>query len=325
MTRIIECVPNFSEGRDRAKIESIATAIGSVGGVRVLNIDVGESANRTVITFAGEPEAVVEAAFRGVKRASELIDMRTHHGEHPRIGATDVLPIVPVAGVTLEEAADMARALAARIGHELGIPIYCYETAAFSPQRVNLASCRAGEYEGLADKMAQKEWTPDFGSREFTPLVARTGLSVVGARDFLVAVNFNLDTSSEEVARAIAADIRAARRAGSIDGIKAIGWYIEEFGFAQVSTNLTDIAKMPLHKAWRIVRAAAERRGAQVTGTEIIGLVPRQVLVEAGKFFAPQTDNKLTDNELIALSVERLGLSTIKTFDPDRRILENLL
>lgn len=325
MTRIIECVPNFSEGRDRAKIESIATAIGSVDGVRLLNVDIGESANRTVITFAGEPKAVVEAAFRGAKRAAEVIDMRTHHGEHPRIGATDVLPLVPVAGVTLDETAIMARALAARMGDELGIPIYCYEAAAFVPGRVNLASCRKGEYEGLEAKMTREGWAPDFGLREFTPLVARTGLSVVGARDYLVAVNFNLDTRSEEVARAVAADIRAARREGSIEGIKAIGWYIEEFGFAQVSTNLTDIAKMPLHKAWRIVSTAAERRGAQVTGTEIIGLVPGRVLVEAGEFFALTSTKNMNDNELINLSIKRLGLSTIKKFDPQQRILENLL
>lgn len=325
MKRIIECVPNFSEGRDHAKIESIAVAIDSIDGVRLLNVDIGESANRTVITFAGEPEAVVEAAFCGAKRAAEVIDMRTHHGEHPRIGSTDVLPLVPVAGVTLSEAAVMARALAARMGGELGIPVYCYEAAAFVPERVNLASCRKGEYEGLEAKMTREGWTPDFGPLEFTPLVACTGLSVVGARDFLVAVNFNLDTPSEDVAKAIATDIRAARRDGSIEGIKAIGWYIEEFGFAQVSTNLTDIATMPLHKAWSLVSAAAERRGTRVTGTEIIGLVPRRVLVEAGEFFAPTLDKNLNENELIALSIERLGLSTIKKFDPRQRILENLL
>ncbi len=290
--RIIECVPNFSEGRNRTVIKQICDAIESVKAVRLLDVDPGEATNRTVVTFVGEPEAVVEAAFRGVKRAAELIDMNIHHGAHPRMGATDVLPLIPVAGVTLEECAAMARTLARRIADELGVPTYCYEAAAFRPERKNLAVCRAGEYEALPEKMGSPEKGPDFGNRPFDEAAARTGATTVGARDFLIAVNYNLNTTSTRRANAIAFDVREkgrpAREGGSLTGkpltdengkpvmlpgtlkgTKAIGWYIDEYGIAQVSMNITDTAATPLHIAFDEVCRAAAARGIRVTGTEI--------------------------------------------------------
>ena len=296
-TRIIECVPNFSEGRDPEKIRKITDAITAVKGVRLLDVDPGEATNRTVVTFVGEPEAVVEAAFQGIRRAAELIDMRTHHGAHPRMGATDVCPLIPVAGVTLEECAEMSRKLAERVADELGIPTYCYEAAARRPERKNLAVCREGEYEALPKKMGDPEKGPDFGNRPFDEAVARTGSTTIGARDFLIAVNFNLNTTSTRRANAIAFDVREKGRPvreggkltgkplkdeqgrpimqpGTLPGTKAIGWFIDEYGIAQVSMNITDIARVPLHVAFDEVCRAARERGLRVTGTEIVGLVP---------------------------------------------------
>ena len=296
MKQIIECVPNFSEGRNMKVIDSIADSIEEAGGVKVLNIDPGAATNRTVITFAGSPESVVEAAFQGVKKAGEMIDMRQHHGAHPRLGATDVLPLVPVSGITVEECAELARKLAERIYTELGIPCYCYEAAARKPERKNLAVCRAGEYEGLAERMKDPDRQPDFGPGEYTERAAQTGATNVGARDFLIAVNFNLNTTSVSDANAIAFEVREKGRPvtvdgktvmipGTLKGCKAIGWFIDEYGIAQVSMNITDINTTPLHIAFEEVRRAAQARGLQVTGTEIIGLVPKRTMLEAGLYF----------------------------------------
>ena len=307
MEKIIECVPNYSEGRDRAVIGAIVDAIASVEGVKVLNVDPGEATNRTVVTFVGAPEHVVEAAFRGSRKAQELIDMRRHHGAHPRSGATDVLPLVPVSGITLEECAVLARELAERMFRELGIPCYCYEAAAFRPERKNLAVCRAGEYEALPEKFADPERRPDFCGA-WDAVAERCGATNVGARNFLVAVNFNLNTTSTRRAMAVAFDVREkgrkAREGGSLTGkllkdgngeqiwipgtlkgCKAIGWYIDEYGIAQVSMNITDIDATPLHAAFEEVCRAAAARGLRVTGTEIVGLVPKRVLLDAGRFY----------------------------------------
>jgi len=346
MERIIECVPNFSEGRRPEVIDSIAGSIGAVAGVKVLNIDPGKATNRTVITFAGNPEAIVEAAFQGVKRASKLIDMRLHQGEHPRIGATDVLPLVPVCGITLEECAILARKLSQRIFEELGIPVYCYEAAAFRPAFRNLAVCRRGEYESLSRRILDPEEMPDFGGGAYTEQAARSGASVVGARDFLLAVNFNLDITDVTKAKDIALDVREKGRpkrengriihdengnpvmiSGKLKGCKAIGWYIEEYGIAQVSMNITDIHATPLHVAFEEVSRAASLRGLRVTGTEIIGLVPRTCLIEAGKYFLTKQSQPLPeyDDDIINKAVNSLGLDDISPFDPSRRIIENLI
>ncbi|MCR4859404.1 MAG: glutamate formimidoyltransferase, partial [Bacteroidales bacterium] len=293
MKKIIECVPNYSEGRDRSVIDRIVAAISSVEGVKVLNVDPGEATNRTVVTFVGEPEPVVEAAFQGARTAQELIDMRRHHGAHPRSGATDVLPLIPVSGISLEECAVLARALAERMYRELGIPCYCYEAAAFKPERKNLAVCRAGEYEALPEKLADPARKPDFGD-VYDERVARSGASNVGARDFLIAVNFNLNTTSVRRAMAVAFDVREKGRKapdgqswipGTLKGCKAIGWYIDEYGIAQVSMNITDIRTTPLHVAFDEVCRAASARGLRVTGTEIVGLVPKSVLLDAGRYY----------------------------------------
>ena len=315
MGRIIECVPNFSEGCDKSIIDAIVAAIASVKGVKVLNVDPGEATNRTVITFVGSPEDVVEAAFQGAAMAKEKIDMRQHHGAHPRSGALDVLPLIPIAGITLEECAELARKLGERLYKELGIPCYCYEAAAFKPERKNLAVCRAGEYEALPEKMADPERKPDFGG-EYNDTVARTGATNVGARNFLVAVNYNLNTTSTRRAMAIAFDVREKGRKareggkltgkllkdengnqiwtpGTLKGCKAIGWYIDEYGIAQVSMNITDIDATPLHVAFEEVSRAAAARGLRVTGAEIVGLVPKKVLVEAGKFYLERQQRSL--------------------------------
>ena len=327
MERIIECVPNFSEGRDKKIIASIAEAIASAGP-KVLNIDPGEAANRTVITFAGTPEDVCEGAFRGVMKAAELIDMRKHHGTHPRSGATDVLPLVPVSGVTLEECAEMARTLAKRIYDELGIACYCYEAAAFRPEFRNLAVCRAGEYEALREKLADPQRRPDFGPETMTPAIEKSGAINVGARNYLIAVNFNLDTESTKLANAIAFDVRekgriapdGTRVPGTLKGCKALGWFIEEYGIAQVSMNITDIDATPLHRAFEEVSRAAEARGVHVTGTEIIGLVPERVLLEAGRYFL---GGDASDEDLIDAAVEAMGLSDLRPFVPSEKILEH--
>ena len=343
-SQLIECVPNFSEGRNLETINAIAEAIRSVDGVRVLHIDRGEAANRTVITFVGPAGAVVEAAFRMVKRASELIDMRTHLGEHPRIGATDVLPLIPLKNITLEECAELARALAERIYKELDIPTYCYEAAAYLPEHANLADCRRGEYEGLRDKMLDPVMRPDFGY-EYTEQAARSGATVVGARNFLIAVNFNLNTVSREVASAIAARVRASgevlrdeeghivrdeegravRRPGLLRGCKAIGWYIEEFGCAQVSMNINSVALCPIHTAYETVCRVARELGAEVTGTELIGLIPEDCMIEAGRHFATMQGMPVQSNDaLMQVAVEAMHMDDLCPFSVEQKVLRYL-
>ena len=349
MKRIVECVPNYSEGRDKNVIDSIVAAIAAVPGVKVLNVDPGEATNRTVVTFVGEPEAVVEAAFKGSEKAAELIDMRKHHGAHPRSGATDVLPLIPVSGITLEECATLARGLAERLWTELGIPCYCYEAAAYVPERRNLAVCRAGEYEALPEKMADPARKPDFGGA-FDERVAKTGATNVGARGFLVAVNFNLNTTSTRRAMAVAFDVREkgrkAREGGSLTGAllkdangeqiwipgtlkgcKAIGWYIDEYGIAQVSMNITDIEATPLHIAFEEVCRAAAARGLRVTGAEIVGLVPRQVLLDAGKFYLERQQRSLgiSEEEILKIAVKSMSLDDLGPFDPREKVIEYLM
>ena len=333
MTRIIECVPNYSEGRDRSVIDAIVAAIASVKEVKVLNVDPGEATNRTVVTFVGPPEAVVEAAFRGSAMAKEKIDMRLHHGAHPRSGSTDVLPLIPISGITLEECAALARKLAERLYKELGIPCYCYEAAAFKPERKNLAVCRAGEYEALPEKMADPDRKPDFGA-SFDETAARTGASNVGARNFLVAVNFNLNTTSTRRAMAVAFDVREKGRKvgdewipGTLKGCKAIGWYIDEYGIAQVSMNITDIDATPLHVAFDEVSRAAAARGLRVTGAEIVGLVPKKVLVEAGRYYLEKQQRSLgiSEEEIIKIAVKSMSLDDLKPFDPKEKVIEYLM
>lgn len=347
MRKILECVPNFSEGRNRAIIDEIASAIASVDGVFLLNIDPGKATNRTVMTFAGEPELVAEAAFQAVKKAMELIDMSQHHGEHPRFGATDVLPLVPVQGISMEETVQLARSLGKRIGEELGIPVYLYEYAATKPARKNLAAVRAGEYEGLPAKLADPEWRPDYGPAVFLP---KTGAIAVGARDFLIAYNINLNTTSTRRANAVAFDIREKGRPkregnpitgkivrdekgdpvmipGSLRHVKAIGWYIEEYGIAQVSCNLTNIQETPLHIVFEEACRKAEARGLRVTGSEIVGLVPLQSMLEAGKYFLKKQKRSagVSDEELIRIAVRSLGLNDLYPFKPEEKIIEYLL
>ncbi len=358
MDRIIECVPNYSEGRNKEIIDQIVAAVADTKvvtergeeSVKVLDVDPGEATNRTVVTFVGSPEAVLEAAFQGEKKAAELIDMRHHHGAHPRSGATDVLPLVPVAGITLEECGELARGLAKRIYNELGIPCYCYEAAAYKPERKNLAVCRAGEYEALPEKVIDPERKPDFGPEAYTETVAKAGASNVGARDFLIAVNFNLNTTSTRRAMAVAFDVREkgrpAREGGSLTGkiikdeagktvwipgtlkgCKAIGWFIEEYGIAQVSMNITDMNVTPLHVAFEEVCRAAAARGLRVTGTEIVGLVPKRVLVDAGKFYLGKQQRSLgvPEEELIKIAVKSLGLNDLKPFNPKEKVIEYLM
>ena len=350
MKQIIECVPNFSEGRDRAVIDAITAEIEKGGEVRLLDVDPGEATNRTVVTFVGEPEAVLEAAVRGVRKAAELIDMRQHHGADPRMGATDVLPLIPVSGITLDECAELARKLAERISTELNIPTYCYEAAAFTPERKNLAVCREGEYEGLAERMTKEGKAPDFGDREYDEGVARTGATAVGARDFLIAVNFNLNTTSTRRANAIAFDVREKGRPmreggkvtgkpvkdaegntvmipGTLKGTKAIGWFIDEYGIAQVSMNITDMGQTPLHKAFDEVSRAARERGIRVTGTEIVGLVPKRAIIDAGKHYLTLQQRSLgiPDEEIIKIAVKSMGLDELKPFRPEEKIIEYML
>ena len=338
MKQIIECVPNFSEGRNMKVIDSIADSIEEAGGVKVLNIDPGAATNRTVITFAGSPESVVEAAFQAVKKAGELIDMRLHHGAHPRLGATDVLPLVPVSGITVEECAELARKLAERIYTELGIPCYCYEAAAFKPERKNLAVCRAGEYEALPERMKDHVRRPDFGPGEFTERAARTGATNVGARDFLIAVNLNLNTTSVSEANAIAFEVREKGRPvtvdgktvmipGTLKGCKAIGWFIDEYGIAQVSMNITDINTTPLHIAFEEVCRAAQARGLQVTGTEIIGLVPKRAMLEAGLYFLErqQRPTDVSEQDIMQAAVISMGLDDLKPFNVKDKVVELLI
>ena len=335
MKKIIECVPNYSEGRDKTVIDAIVAAIETVEGVKVLDVDPGEATNRTVVTFVGEPEPVCEAAFRGAAKAQELIDMRRHHGAHPRSGATDVLPLVPVAGITLEECAALARKLAERLWKELGIPCYCYEAAAFTPERRNLAVCREGEYEALPEKMADPARKPDFGGA-WNETVAKAGATNVGARNFLVAVNFNLNTTSTRRANAVAFDVREKGRKnpsgegwipGTLKGTKAIGWYIDEYGIAQVSMNITDIDATPLHVAFEEVSRAAAARGLRVTGAEIVGLVPKRVLMEAGRYYLERQQRSLgiSEQEIVKIAVKSMSLDDLKPFNPQEKVIEYLI
>ncbi len=347
MKKLIECVPNFSEGRDLAIIKQITDEIEAVEGVQLLDVDPGADTNRTVVTFVGTPDEVIEAAFRAVKRASEVIDMSKHKGEHPRMGATDVCPLIPIANISMEETVEYARKLAERIGNELEIPIYCYENAAFKPERQNLANCRAGEYEGLPEKLANPEWKPDFGPAKFN---SKAGATAVGARDFLVAFNINLNTTSTRRANAIAFDVRERGRplregnpltgklvkdeqgntvyqAGSLKAVKAIGWYIEEYGVAQISMNLTNISITSVHEAFDEVSKKAQERGIRVTGSELVGLVPLKAMLDAGKYFLQKQQRSLgvDDAELIKIAVKSMGLDELKPFNPDEKIIEYVL
>jgi glutamate formiminotransferase/formiminotetrahydrofolate cyclodeaminase len=344
MRKIIECVPNFSEGRDPAVLEQIAAAIRSAEGVTLLDVDPGKATNRTVMTLVGEPDAVVEGAFRGIAKAAELLDMRTHRGEHPRFGATDVCPFVPVSGADMQDCIACARALGERVGAELGIPVYLYEAAATAPHRKNLASVRAGEYEGIAAKISQPEWKPDFGP---AALNARSGNIAIGARDFLVAFNVNLNTTSVRRANSVAFDVREQGRIqregdpingpvvkdekgepvripGTCKAVKAIGWFIEEYGIAQVSMNLTDLKQTPLHKAFDACVESAHQRGMRVTGSELVGLVPLNAMLDAGRYFMEkqQRSTGLSDAELVRLAIRSMGLDELGPFDPQQRIIE---
>ncbi|MBR3977947.1 MAG: glutamate formimidoyltransferase [Bacteroidaceae bacterium] len=348
--RIIECVPNFSEGRNMEVIKQITDAIEGVKGVKLLDVDPGEATNRTVVTFVGGPEAVMNAAVASIKRATELIDMRQHKGAHPRMGACDVCPLIPVSGITMEECAELARTLAKRVADELNVPVYCYEAAAFTPERRNLAVCRKGEYEALPERMASAEEQPDFGARPFDEGIARTGATAVGARDFLVAVNYNLNTTSTRRANAIAFDVREKGRPvregnpivgrivkdadgnpvmkpGTLKACKAIGWFIDEYGIAQVSMNLTNLSVTPLHVAFDEVCRAADARGVRVTGTEIVGLVPKKVLVDAGRYFLRKQNRStgVPEKELVRIAIESMGLSTLKEFKPEEKVIEYML
>ena len=348
--QIVECVPNFSEGRNMDVIKQIAAEVEQTQGVRLLNVDPGEATNRTVITFVGEPMPVLEAAFKAVRKAGQLIDMRQHHGAHPRIGATDVLPLIPVSGITLEECAQLARQLARRIAEELRIPCYCYEASAFTPERRNLAVCRAGEYEAIPKKLSNPDLQPDFGCRPMDDDIARTGCTVVGARDFLIAVNFNLNTTSTRRANAIAFDVREKGRPkregnpitgkpvkdadghvvmipGTLKGTKAIGWYIDEYGIAQVSMNITDINVTPLHKAFDEVCRCAQNRGIRVTGTELVGLTPRRTLIEAGRYFLEKQHRStgIPEEDIINIAIHSMGLDDLRPFNPREKVIEYLL
>ena len=350
MKQLIECVPNFSEGNDMGIIRQITDQVETVEGVRLLDVDPGKATNRTVVTFVGEPEAVLEAAFRAVKKASEVIDMRFHKGEHPRFGATDVCPLVPIRNITMEEVAELARKLGERIGKELGIPIYCYENAAFTEERRNLANCRSGEYEGLPEKLKDPHWKPDFGPAGFNEKVALTGATAVGARDFLVAYNVNLNTTSVRRANAVAFDIREKGRPvregdgitgkvkkdhngdeiwepGSLKACKAIGWFIEEYGIAQVSVNLTNISITPVHVAFEEACNKALEREMRVTGSELVGLIPLKAMTEAGKYFLKKQKRSagVSEEELVKIAVKSLGLDDLKPFNPKEKIIEYLL
>jgi glutamate formiminotransferase/formiminotetrahydrofolate cyclodeaminase len=350
MKKLIECVPNFSEGRDLNIIRQITDEIEKIDGVKLLDVDPGATTNRTVVTFVGTPEEVLEAAFQAVKKAQELIDMRGHKGDHPRFGATDVCPLVPISGVTMEEAAQYAHSLGKRIAEELGIPVYLYENAATEEKRRNLANCREGEYEGLKDKISTVEWKPDFGPNEFNQSVARSGATAVGARDFLIAVNFNLNTTSTRRANAIAFDVREKGRPkregnpvtgkpildekgepvmipGTLKGTKAIGWFIEEYGIAQVSMNITNLSETPLHVAFDEVSEKAAARGIRVTGLEIVGLVPKKAIIEAGKYYLKKQRRSLgiTESEIVKIAVKSMGLDDLKPFPPGEKIIEYVL
>ncbi len=350
MKQLIECVPNFSEGRDMRVMNQITAEIEKIEGVRLLDIDPGKATNRTVVTFVGDPESVCDAAFMAVKKAAEVIDMSRHRGAHPRFGATDVLPLIPVSGITMEEVVVYARKLAKRIGEELNIPVYCYEFAAFEPKRKNLANCRQGEYEGLPEKIAGSEWKPDFGPAAWNAGIARTGAIAVGARNFLVAYNINLNTTSTRRANAVAYDIREKGRVkrqgnpltgaiirdekgdpvyepGLLKAVKAIGWYIEEYGIAQISINLTDLSVSPLHVVFDTACERAQARGLRVTGSELVGLIPLKDMLDAGKYFLQKQKRStgIPEKEIIHVAIKSLGLDDLAPFHPDRKIIEYVL
>jgi len=342
MKQLIECVPNFSEGRDMAVIKQITDAIEAVDGVKLLDVDPGKATNRTVVTFVGEPEAVLEAAFQAIKTACAVIDMSKHTGEHPRMGATDVCPLIPIANISMEETAAWARKLGARVGRDLNLPIYLYESAASRPERKNLATVRAGEYEGLADKFTKPDWKPDFGPAAFN---AKSGATAIGARDFLIAYNVNLNTTSVRRANSVAFDIREKgrvmndpatgkpmkdangeplRQPGVLKGVKAIGWFIEEYGVAQISMNITDTRLTPLHLAFEACHESADRRGMRVTGSELVGLVPLEVMLEAGRYFLKKQQRSVgvSEQELLKIAVKSMGLDELAPFDPQQKIIE---
>ncbi len=336
MKQIIECVPNFSEGRDLNLIKQITDAIESVEGIRLLNVDPGKATNRTVVTFVGEPQAVISAAFMGIKKAAELIDMTKHTGEHPRMGATDVCPLIPISGISMEETVLYAKKLAQKVGEELKIPVYLYEAAQNDPSRKNLSVIRAGEYEGFFKKMEDPKWKPDAGPSVFPK---KTGATVIGARDFLVAYNVNLNTSSVRRANSVAFDVRENGRKvknekgeehiqpGTCKSVKAIGWYIEEYGIAQVSMNLTNISVTPVHKAFDECVKSAHARGMRVTGSELVGLIPLKALTDAGKYFLEKQNRSagVSEKELIHIAVKSMGLDELAPFKPEERIIEYLL
>ncbi len=339
--KIVECVPNFSEGRDREKIQAIAREIETTPGAKLLDVDPGESTNRTVVTFVGSPEAVKEAAFRAIKKAAELIDMTKHQGAHPRLGATDVCPFVPVAGVTMEECVQLANEVAARVASELGIPVYLYEAAARRPERQNLANIRSGEYEGLPEKLKDPDWAPDYGAAVFNP---KSGATVIGAREFLIAYNINLNTRDRKLAHEIALNLREAGRAkrdesgqiirdasgtpvmqpGKFKFVKAVGWYIEDYGCAQISINLTNYKISPPHLVFEEAVQEAEKLGLRVTGSEVVGLIPKEALLMAGRFYLQKQGKSpgVPEEELIQIAIRSLGLNDVAPFDPKKKIIE---
>ena len=350
MKKLIECVPNISEGRNMNTINSITEVIKKCDGVRLLNVDPGKATNRTVITFIGEPEPVLEAAYQLISKSKELIDMRNHKGEHPRMGAVDVCPLVPISNTTIEETAAYAHRLSERVGKELGIPVYCYERAAKKKERVNLANCRSGEYEGLQKKISTKNWKPDYGPNNFNSFVEKSGATAIAARDFLIAYNVNINTTSTRRANSIAFDLREAgrikregeklngkilkdkkgnvlREPGHFKNLKGIGWYIEEYGIAQISYNLTNINTTPLHEVFNKTCERAQIRGLRVTGSELIGLVPKKVLIDAGKYFLVKQKRSLAipDKDIIHIAIKSLGLDELSKFNPNERIIEYLI
>lgn len=350
MQQLIECVPNFSEGRDMNIIEKITDEIKKVDGVKLIDIDPGQATNRTVVTMVGTPDEICEAAFQSVKKAQELIDMRHHKGAHPRFGATDVCPLIPVANITMEETIKYAHQLAKRIGEELNIPIYCYEFAAQEEKRKNLASCREGEYEAVPKRIGTTEWEPDYGPAQWNDSVAKSGVTAVGARNFLIAYNVNLNTTSTRRANAIAFDVRERGRVkregnpvtgkivkdkkgnpvmipGMLKSVKGIGWFIEEYGIAQISMNLTDITVTPLHVAYDAVYERANARGVRVTGSEMVGVVPLQAMLDAGKYFLRKQNRStgIPEREIIKIAVKSMGLDELYPFDPDKKIIEYIL
>jgi|TARA_B110000263_G_scaffold110800_1_gene96868 glutamate formiminotransferase/formiminotetrahydrofolate cyclodeaminase len=350
MKQLIECVPNISEGSDIDKINTIANIVETVNGVKLLNVDPGKATNRTVITFVGEPKDVVEAAYLLIQKSQELIDMSKHKGEHPRMGATDVCPLVPISNISMEEVTKWAHILSKKVGESLNIPVYCYENAALRKERINLSNCRSGEYEGLRKKLNNKNWKPDFGPSEFNLSVEKSGATAISARDFLVAYNINLNTTSTRKANSVAFDIREAgrikrvgnkingevvkdkdgnaiRTPGLFKAVKGIGWYIKEYGIAQISYNLTDINESPLHKVFDKTCEQATNRGLRVTGSELIGLVPKKVLIDAGKYFlSKQSRSKgISEKEIIKIAIKSLGLNELAPFKSEERVIEYMI